>query len=185
MLYFFYFLIFIWTALEASFWWVAPDISMAIAYLYFPKYWKRFVLIGVFGAFAGCLITYVWASYFPDAWLSYVSGMRFHSEKNIAYVQKSLLTDPLSIIKGAWGGIPFKLFFGEAAILSKSFISLAPIGILSRLLRFLFVLWVTKLIRYFSSPWSHKHPTQLSMILLLIWMTMILLFDIFINQLFL
>lgn len=36
----------LWSFLEASFWWVAPDISISIAYIYFPKYWKRFLILG-------------------------------------------------------------------------------------------------------------------------------------------
>lgn len=176
----------VWSFLEASFWWVAPDISISIAYVHFPKHWRRFVLLALCGAFLGSLTTYLWANLAQDAWLQYVTGMRFHSQANINYVNTSIQQSSyaFSVIKGAWGGIPYKLFIGFAAIYGIAFTKIASFGLISRGIRFLFVLAVTVLIRYFSRPWSNKHPTQLSVILLCIWATMIAVFDVLVNRVF-
>lgn len=175
----------LWSFLEASFWWVAPDIAISIAYLHFPTYWKRFLLLALLGAFLGSLLTYMWAYHAPASWLHYVTGMPFHSEKNIQYVKATLNSDYLSIVKGAWGGVPYKLFFGLAPLQHIAFTTLITIGLLSRSIRFVFVLGVTWLIRYYLKPWSVLHPAKLSLILLFIWATMIALFDMAINQVFL
>lgn len=175
--------IILWSFLEASFWWVAPDISISIAYVHFPHYWKRFIALALLGALIGSLVTYIWALEAPASWLQYVGGMRFHSPKNIQHVQATLGSDVWTIVKGAWGGIPYKLFFGVAPMRGIAFSQLILLGLLSRSIRFLFVLGVTWLIRFFAKPWSILHPTKLSVILLLIWGSMIVFFDIVINQL--
>jgi membrane protein YqaA with SNARE-associated domain len=172
----------LWSFLEASFWWVAPDISISIAYAHFPRYWKRFIVLALAGAFLGSLATYMWAMQAPDAWLQYVSGMRFHSAKNIQYVNDTLPTDFFSIVKGAWGGIPYKLFFGIAPIKDIAFADIIGLGLVSRSVRFLFVLGVTCVIRFYSRPWSNAHPTQFSLLLLSIWAVAITLFDVVINK---
>lgn len=172
----------LWTFLEASLWWVAPDISISIAYIYFPLYWKRFLFLALLGAFIGSLVTYTWAYLASDYWFHYVSAMRFHTQANIQHVQQSLTCDSPAIIKAAWTGIPYKLFFGLAAMKGLSFAKIAPMGLLSRAIRFVFVLMVTCLIRHYTKPWGERHRLELSLLLLLIWFAMITLFDVYINK---
>lgn len=179
-------IIFLWSALEASFWWIAPDISISIAYIYFPQYWKRFVVIALAGALIGSVITYFWAANSADSWLAYVIGLHFHSLQNVQYVDHSMVTaDLFSVIKGAWGGIPYKLFIGIAAIHDIPFTKIASFGLISRSIRFLFVLSVTVLIRHFSKPWSEQHRAQFAVVLLLIWAIAIAAFDLVVNKAFL
>lgn len=176
----------LWSMLEASVWWVAPDISISIAYVYFPHHWRRFVLLALIGACLGTILTYFWAQYAANDWLAYVTKMRFHSLQNVNYVQHSLAeSNNSSIIKGAWGGIPYKLFIGLAAIQGISLTKITSLGLISRVLRFMFVLGVTMLIRNCCQPWSSKNKFTFAVILLCIWASMILLFDIWINKLFL
>lgn len=177
-------LILVWTFLEASLWWVAPDVSIGIAYVYFPRYWKRFLLLGFLGALAGTITTYLWAAYAPQGWFTYVNSMPFHSQKNITFVNNTLAGDSLSIIKGAWGGIPYKLFIGVGATQGIAFMKLALQGLISRAIRFSFVLAVTAAIRYFTKPWSERHPAQLTCVLLTIWGIMLYIFDAWINKLY-
>jgi membrane protein YqaA with SNARE-associated domain len=180
---FFNLFVLIWCFIEASFWWVAPDISICIAYVNRPQAWKKFLVVGLVGSFLGSAVTYLWASSSPEGWLHYVAGMPFHSAKNIAHVRDTLQSDPWLVIKGAWGGIPYKLFFGFAATQGQPFALIALVGLVSRALRFLFSLFVTKMIRKVSAPWSHRHPRQLSAVLMLIWIIMIVVFDVYINRL--
>lgn len=179
---FFIALIFIWSFLEASFWWVAPDISIGIAYVYFPQFWKRFLWVALAGAFVGSLVTYYWASHWPDQWTHYVTGMRFHSEKNLQYVQIALPANGIGMIKAAFSGIPYKLYFGVAPQKNLPFNQIIVFGIVARMVRFLVTLAVTALIRFLSKPWSIRHPTQLTCVLLGIWIFMIFLVDQVINQ---
>jgi membrane protein YqaA with SNARE-associated domain len=180
MQFLFAFFIISWTFLEASFWWVAPDIAIGIAYVYEPRYWLRYLLYGLFGACLGSIVTYLWASYLPDVWLQHVSKLPLHTAANISYVRSSL-ANPLAVIPGAWTGIPYKLYIGLAPEGFIPFWLLLLLGLISRLLRFSFTLFVTHLIRNFLKPWSLIYPARLSGILLSIWAAMILLFDLIIN----
>lgn len=169
-----------WTFLEASFWWVAPDIAISIAYVHQPTYWRRYLLYGFIGACLGGIVTYEWASFSPVTWHQYISTLPMHTPANIDYVRSNLDT-PLMVIPGAWSGIPYKLFMGLAVEGNYSFWLVLALGLTSRMIRFSFTLFVTHWIRHFLKPWSVLHPTKLSVVLMLIWIVMILLVDLIIN----
>ncbi|WP_131782477.1 hypothetical protein [Legionella gresilensis] len=177
-----YLCILCWTFLEATFWWVAPDISIGIAFIYFPQYWRRFISIGILGSLLGTLTTFFWAKELPTDWLAYVKTMPFHTLHNINFVNKTI-NDPLTIIIGAWSGIPYKLFVGIGAIGGIALTKFIIVGLLSRFIRFSFVLGVTSVIRYYTKSFSAQYPARMALILMLIWITAIALFDIGINRL--
>lgn len=179
---FLYFFILVWTFLEATYWWVAPDISISIAFIYFPQYWRRFLTIGMLGSLLGTLTTFFWAKGFPTDWLAYVKTMPFHTVHNLEFVHKTI-HNPLMIVIGAWSGIPYKLFVGMGALESVAFTQLILLGLLSRLIRFSFVLGVTSAIRFYNRSFSDHYPARMALILMIIWITAIALFDLGVNRL--
>lgn len=178
-------IVFAWALSEATVYWIAPDIAIAIAHAFQPKHWKYYLGLSLLASVMGGFITYSWAVWDYQHWLNYVAGMPFHSPKNFAYVKTVINSDSLAIIKAAWGGIPFKLFFGEAAAQDYSLVKILLLGLLSRAIRFSFTLWVCSWIRRWTSPWSLNKPFQYSFLLLGIWASMIALFDMVINKIYL
>jgi len=170
-----------WAFLEASFWWMAPDISICIAYVQSPAHWRKFMIVALVGAFLGSAVTYAWAHSDPTGWEHAVSGMRFHSQQNIDRAAQSLDDPGWAIVKGAWQGIPYKLFFGAAGEQGRAFWPLAAWGLASRALRFSFSLAVTVGLRSVARPFSTRRPWAFSAVLMGIWIAMIVLFDVVIN----
>lgn len=170
-----------WTFLEASLWWMAPDISICIAWVHAPRHWRRFLALALGGALIGSAFTYAWAHRDAAAWEQSVMTMRFHSLQNLQRATAGLASPGWSIVKGAWQGIPYKLYFGAAGAQGAPFWPLALWGLLSRALRFSFSLAVTVGLRAAGRPWTTRRPWAFSAVLMGIWFAMIALFDVVIN----
>lgn len=178
-------LCFVWSFLEASLWWVAPDVAISIGYLHRPARRNLFFTLALLGAMAGGGVSYYWALHYPEHWKAYVLGMPFHTASHYQGIQAHLRERGLwALVVGAWTGMPYKLFCGAAALQSLPVVPVLAVGVISRAIRFGLVLLATMGARRGSRSVA-AHPTRTSFVFLALWAGLIFFFDIVINRRFL
>lgn len=128
---------FAWGLLEATVFFVIPDVFLAFSALFYPMIGVIFCVVSIAGSLAGGTIMYFLGQYHPGTAFELLTFIPGISEKMIAYVNNGFDAQGLkTMFVAPWEGIPYKIYAVQSAIHKIPFFVFLLASIPARLERF-------------------------------------------------
>ncbi len=159
----------LWGLLESICFFIVPDVFLSFLALYSYKKALLACLYSLAGALVGGLIMYTLSGFHADASLNFIDSIPGINTQLIStareLIQKSIW---VGMIKGAFTGVPYKIFSAQAAITNVPVMVFLSASIPARLLRFVLISLISAII---SEMLLKKTPRILKIkILALVWL---------------
>ncbi|MFD2206474.1 hypothetical protein [Kiloniella antarctica] len=143
-----YLISFLWGFAEATFFFIVPDVFLSyLSVKYNLKTAIKSALFTLSGAFIGGVIIYHLGNSYSSDIIDYIDILPAISPAMIVTAKEDLEQfGILSILIGAFSGVPYKVFAAQAGQLSIPLISFIAIFIPARLIRWFQVIFIAQLI---------------------------------------
>lgn len=161
---------FVWGVLEATVFFVIPDVFLGFAVLFFPLLGFIFCFVSIAGALVGGTIMYFLGQNDPQMVLDLLTRIPGISEKMVVYVNADFSTHGLkAMFIAPWQGIPYKIYAVQAGIHEIPFLVFLLASIPARLERFILAILIAFGFGKFFQNNIAKHPGRWIRFYIVLW----------------
>lgn len=140
--------LFLWGLAEATLFFIVPDVGLTYAAIESPRVALRRMLWATLGALTGAAVMYAWGSIAFDSARHAVALVPAISDRMIDACRADLTSHGvLTIIPGAFRGVPIKVYAIHAGDLHTPLLAFLPVLALARVIRFAAAIAATTVVR--------------------------------------